>query len=85
LVRSPGTGNDNPLQYFLPGKLPGQRSLVGYSPWDCKESDLTEHAHMLLFNEISNMFIFCLSEFYRYNLSLILNNQAFNRVVVKKL
>ena len=21
----------------------GQRSLVGYSPWDCKESDTTEH------------------------------------------
>ena len=27
---------------FLPGKSYGQRSLVGYSPWDCKESDTTE-------------------------------------------
>ena len=27
---------------FLPGKLRGQRSLVGYSPWDHKESDTTE-------------------------------------------
>ena len=27
---------------FLPGKLRGQRSLVGYSPWGCKESDMTE-------------------------------------------
>ena len=29
---------------FLPGKLQGQRSLVGCSPWSCKESDMTEHA-----------------------------------------
>ena len=28
---------------FLPGKSHGQRSLVGYSPWGCKESDRTEH------------------------------------------
>ena len=26
----------------LPGKSHGQRSLVGYSSWDCKESDMTE-------------------------------------------
>ena len=27
---------------FLPGEFNGQRSLVGYSPWGCKESDKTE-------------------------------------------
>ena len=27
---------------FLPGKSHGQRSVVGYSPWGCKESDMTE-------------------------------------------
>ena len=27
---------------FLPGKSHGQRSLVGHSPWDHKESDATE-------------------------------------------
>ena len=27
---------------FLPGKPRGQRSLMGYSPWDCKESDTTQ-------------------------------------------
>ena len=27
---------------FLPGESHGQRSLVGYSPWGCKESDTTE-------------------------------------------
>ena len=31
-----------PTPVFLPGKLHGQRSLVGYSSWDCKESDTTE-------------------------------------------
>ena len=29
---------------FLPGKFHRQRSLAGYSPWVCKESDTTEHA-----------------------------------------
>ena len=38
--RSPGEGNDTPV--FLPGKFHGQRSLVGYSPWDHQESDMTE-------------------------------------------
>ena len=27
---------------FLPGKFHGQRSLVGYSSWGCKELDMTE-------------------------------------------
>ena len=31
---------------FLPGKSHGQRSLVGYSSWGCKESDRTEHTSM---------------------------------------
>ena len=30
---------------LLPGKSHGQRSLVGYIPWDCKESDTTEQFH----------------------------------------
>ena len=28
---------------FLLGKFHGQRSLVGYSSWGCKELDMTEH------------------------------------------
>ena len=32
-----------PTPVFLPGKLLGQKSLVGYSPWDHKELDTTEH------------------------------------------
>jgi len=30
---------------LLPGKSHGPRSLVGYSPWDRKESDTTERLH----------------------------------------
>ena len=38
--RSPGNGHGNPLQYS--SESHGQRSLVGYSPWGHKESDMTE-------------------------------------------
>ena len=31
-----------PTLGFLPGESHEQRSLVGYSPWGCKESDMTE-------------------------------------------
>ena len=31
-----------PTPIFLPGESHGQWSLMGYSPWDCKESDMTE-------------------------------------------
>ena len=30
-----------PTSVFLPGEFHGQRSLVGYSPWGHKESDMT--------------------------------------------
>ena len=42
LERSPGEGNGNPLQYSCRENPHGQRSLVGYSPWGRKESDMTE-------------------------------------------
>ena len=31
-----------PTPVFLPGESHGQRSLAGYGPWGCKESDTTE-------------------------------------------
>ena len=31
-----------PTLVFSPEKSHGWRSLVGYSPWDCKESDMTD-------------------------------------------
>ena len=47
--RTPGEGNGNPLQYSCLEKLHGQRSLVGYTPWGCKESDTTEQLHFEIF------------------------------------
>ena len=39
-----------PTPFFLPGESHGQRSLMGYSPCGCKESDMTEatvaHTHI---------------------------------------
>ena len=39
--RSPG-GHGNPLQYSCLENPHGQKILAGYSPWGCKESDMTE-------------------------------------------
>ena len=46
-----------PTPVFLPGKSHGWRSLVGYSPWGCRESDMTErlHFHYTLFIVIMNI------------------------------
>ena len=41
--RSPGEGNGNPLPCSCLKNPYGQRSLAGYSPKGCKESDTTEH------------------------------------------
>ena len=46
---SPGEGKWLPTPVFLPGEFRGQRSLVGYSPWGCKELDTTER--LTLFGE----------------------------------
>ena len=49
---SPGEGNGDPV--LLPRKSLGRRSLVGYGPWDCKESDTTERLHFLsLLNDLA--------------------------------
>ena len=42
LLGTPGGGNCSPLQYSCLENLQGQGSLVGYSPWGCKELDTTE-------------------------------------------
>ena len=41
LNRSPRIKKWQPTPIFLPRKSHGQRSLVGYSPWGHKDSDLT--------------------------------------------
>ena len=41
--RSPGVGNDNPLQCSSMGNHPWtEEPGAGYFPWGCKELDLTE-------------------------------------------
>ena len=42
LGRSSGGGHGYPLQYSCLENFHGQRSLVGCSPWGCKELDTTE-------------------------------------------
>ena len=39
---------------FLSGESQGQRNLAGYSPWNCIESDMTEHTPTFLFPFINN-------------------------------
>ena len=37
---------EDPLEkeiVLLPGEFHGHRSLTGYSPWGCKDSDMTKH------------------------------------------
>ena len=41
-----------PTPVFLLGKSPRRRSLVGYSPWGCKESDTTEQLHFHSFTTV---------------------------------
>ena len=40
--RYPGEGKGLLTPVLLPGEFHGQRSLVAYSPWGRKESDMTE-------------------------------------------
>ena len=42
LGRYPGGEHGNPLQYSFLENPHIQKSLVGYSPWGCKELDMTE-------------------------------------------
>ena len=45
LGSSPGGRHGNSLQYSCLENPHGQRSLEGYHPWGCKESDTTESKH----------------------------------------
>ena len=54
LGRSPGGGHGKNTPLFLFGESHGQRSLAGYSPYNCKESDMTEAAqHTQVFDSLS--------------------------------
>ena len=50
--KSPWRRARQPTPVFLPGEFHGQRSLGGYSPWGCKELDMTEatlHADIYIY------------------------------------
>ena len=49
--RPAGGGYSNPLQYSCLENPHGQRSLLGYSPWGHKESDMTEQPILSLLIE----------------------------------
>ena len=44
----PWSNKWQPTPIFLPGKSYGQRSLAGYSPWGCIESDTSEHIYICM-------------------------------------
>ena len=46
-----------PTPVLLPGEFHGQRSLAGYSPWGCKESDTTERlSESIIFHCLQTFF-----------------------------
>ena len=61
---------------LLPGKSHGQRSLVGYSPWGCKESDTTERLHFLSITSTELLLIF--SYYIRILFMYFLSNRLYN-------
>ena len=53
----------HPTLVFLPGEFHGQRSLAGYSPWVCKESDVPERVTLSTLKQWKCiLFQFCSSE-----------------------
>ena len=85
LGRDPWRRDWLPASVFLPGEFHGLRSLGGYSPWGCKESDTTElltqqHASFKL-NVFDNcdtcVSIFNLSTFLQRRLNSLYNLSVF--------
>ena len=56
LGRFPGEGNveENSTPVIWPRKFHGQRTLAGYSPWGCKESDTTETLNTSTYDPTQN-------------------------------
>ena len=59
IAKTPWRRAWQPTPVFLPGESCGQRSLGGYSPWVCKESDTTEQLSMHACNgKINHLLIY---------------------------
>ena len=61
LGRSPGEGHGNPLQYSCLENPDGWRSLISDSPWDGKESDMTEHNTTAWYSKIFYSVVFSIT------------------------
>ena len=70
LGRSPGEGKWQPTPVLLPGESHGGRSLVRYSPWGHKESDMTEQLHFISLHFIYICVCVCLYLYLHPYLSL---------------
>ena len=61
LVKIPWSRKQQPIPVFLPGKFPGRRSPVGYSPRSHKELDTPEHMSInyliMLYVTLQELFI----------------------------
>ena len=56
----PRQGRWQPIPVFLPGKIPGTEESGGlYSPWGCKELDMTEHVGNALGPRVTSEHLFC--------------------------
>ena len=51
-----------PTPIFLPGESHGQRSLVGFSPWGHKKSDMTEATQKAHTTQFMHLFLHCFSQ-----------------------
>ena len=69
LGRSPGEVYGNPLQYSCLENPNGQRSLAGYSPWDCKELDTTDNQtyYLKMVNKVKEINIYPTFPIYAYH------------------
>ena len=59
LGRSPGEEHGKSLQYSCLENFHGQRCLVGYIPWDCKESDTMEQLNTAGWSPMGLLWVFC--------------------------
>ena len=55
-----------PTPVFLPGKFYGHRRPMGYSPWDCKELDMTEGLTFKKFAFLYSSYIYIYIYMYIY-------------------
>ena len=77
-----------PTPVFWPGEFHKQRSLAAYSPWGCKESDMTEQLSLSLKGE--NICKQCdwqdlVSKIYHSSYSSVSENKQLNQKMGKKL